>query len=362
MKLLFEEFFKVFIKRKLLFLLIALLIYEFLSVYSKAESVKLKDVEAQSRYELLFEQFEGEITEEKTVSVENLGQTVNTISKEKQTLNEQFISRQINEDEYQEKLLEYEKKVKGINGVRLFTDEYLGEMLQSGFVFNQKPWGVLFGKESIDFFFCVFLLLFSLLLIVSEEESGIKRVVFPTPNGKGAIWFVDILLIVVVSFLTSFLISGVRYFSVNVCYPLHSQEIPFYYLEQFQNSRFRFSLQEAYFAVSFVKALGAVFFSLTVAAIGMMSKQALITSFLSFLVIFLPGYVFSSSYVKYLIPLPSALLTANGFFFGMRESYGTVFSNEISNVQLLFVAMSIAVIMGIEITVTYFLMVRRKHV
>ena len=72
MKLLFEEFFKVFIKRKLLFLLIALLIYEFLSVYSKAESVKLKDVEAQNRYELLFERFEGEITEEKTVSVENL--------------------------------------------------------------------------------------------------------------------------------------------------------------------------------------------------------------------------------------------------------------------------------------------------
>lgn len=358
MKLFKCEAYKLFIKRGLLIVFVICLAAEVFLCVKNANAVKLSDRDDQKRYDFYMSEFAGELTEEKQKKIEELIEQDAELATIKDNLNRLYIKRQITEKEYEKGIKKYNERAVGRNGFNVFVQDYQNTLGSGRRLIDQKPWTVLFGNESIDFIFVLFIILSVVLLNIYDEESGANCLTFPTENGKGHKWCSQFTVLILTAALSSAAVSAVKYLVVDMVYGLENSSFLLSNLEAFFGTSKELSLLGGYVTLSLVKIFGAVYTATLALFFGTVLKQSLLTLFTAFAIVFLPNYILPDREYKYFLPLPSAFLTANGYLYG--DNVGDiVYFKALSTVQSTVVA-SLAAIILVSLSVASYLMTARR--
>ena len=86
------------------------------------------------------------------------------------------------------------------------------------------------------------------------------------------------------------------------------------------------TLGEGYFYLSLIKTAGGLLLTLLMLLVGRLCRSSLYTAFISLIAVYVPAYMLSDRYERFYLPLPSSLLSANGYFSALEE--GSVYVGE----------------------------------
>lgn len=359
MKLFKCEVYKLLFKRGLLIVFIFCLACEALLTVKSVNNIKLSNHEDQKKYAVYMSDFSGELTREKQKEIEKLIEQNEEAFSLKDALNKQYIDRTISEEEYEKGIKKYNERAIGRNGFNLFVQDYQNTIDSGRYLLDQKPWMVLFGKEGIDFIFVFFIILSVVLLSVYDEESGANSVTYPTKNGRGRKWISQFFILILIAAVSSITISAVKYLLVDIVYGLQNGSFQLNNIEQFFGSSKTITILGGYIEVSLIKAFGAVYTAVFTLFFGTVLRQSLLTVFTSFALVFLPNYILPDREFKYLLPLPSAFLTANGYFFS-DNIVDIVYFKALTDIQVALIATFAVLILLMLAVLSYFMASRRK--
>ncbi len=359
MNLIKYEAYKLFIKRRLLLILTVCIAAEAVTAYNSAEKAKIDNYESQQKYEYYISVYAGELTEEKQNEINSLIEKDESITDEKKQLVQSYVAREITDREYEEKLKTYNEYSIGHNGFEMFVQDFQNAAENKTYLIDQRPWNVLFGNESIDFILVLFIIISVVLLSVYDEESGANSITFPTVRGKKHKWLSHFVILIMTAAFMSVAISVVRYVIINIAYGFNNCNFRIGNIDLFYKSERNLTLIQGYILISAIKIFGAVYLAVTAYFIGAVFKQSLLTIFSSFTLTFLPNYIFPDREYKYLIPFPSAFLTANGYLFGDQIN-DIVYFKSLNIMQIVLIISIAAAISVVFMLISYFKTVRRK--
>lgn len=354
-----QEIYKLFIKRMFLPVLLTVLLLECFLAYNSAQGIKLDDRASQLKYEEYMNKFSGELTESKMNEIEKLIENNDKIIEERSETERKYIEREINDSEYTKYLKNYNEYMVGYGGFAAFIDAYSTAVEYEKSLIDEKPWDVLFKNESIDFLLVLLITMSVILLYVSDLESGTEPVTFSTENGKGKKTICQVVICAFISAFSCATIALLRYLIIGGIYGLKNPELSLKNILIFSESDYNLSLLQAYCVVSGIRIFGSIYLAVLTCFIGSVLKKSMLTGFTSFIIVFLPNYIAPDREYKYLLPLPSAFLTANGYLFG-DIIYDEIFFKSITTLQYVFVFGVSAAIICLSFALAYIKTVRSK--
>lgn len=322
MRLIFCELYKLFIKRRFVVLLILLLIFETVSFCISLENRIDLDADSAAVYKACMNEYSGELTDEKIQRIEAAIEERYFNTDLKNELDRRLAANDITNREYKSELVILKEKVKGTEGFNRFLNAYYDAADNGQYLADTTVWDVLFGNGGIDFFCVITVILMIIALTVYDDEIGINRLKFSSKNGKAALISVQLgitclmsVLIPVVIFVGKFLIAKKIFGLDGFQNPLNTAKI-------FEFTQWDLSLFDAYVYLSMIKIAGCVYLAFLTMVIGQVCKSSLYTMFIGLVSVYVPAYVLSTVQKRYLIPIPSSLLTAVGYF--SAAEYGSL--------------------------------------
>lgn len=100
----------------------------------------------------------------------------------------------------------------------------------------------------------------------------------------------------------------------KLTYGLNYYDAPVRCFEAFIFSASETGVLKIFIAISLLKAAGGVMLFLVAMAVGCLTRTSLYTALGTICSVYLPGYIFMESKLKYFVPLPSSLLMGEGYF------------------------------------------------
>lgn len=358
MKLFKEEIYKLFVKRKFMVFFAFVMIIEAVLAFSSSNGIKLTDKASQKKYESYMAEFSGELSDEKINAIESLISEDEKMTQKRSQMQKKYIECEISDKEYTEFLREYNEYIIGYEGFAAFTQDYSNAMETQSSLIDSKPWNSLFKNESIDFICVLLITLCVILLFVSDIESGTEAITFCSQNGKGRKFSVQMLICMFSAITSSLLTSYIRYAVIDLTYGLGNKSLSLCSLELFSESTYDMTITGAYVLVSVIKAFGSIYLAVFTYFIGSILKKSLLTGFASFVTVFLPNYLLPDREYKYLLPLPSAFLTANGYLFGDRVN-DMIYFKGLTSIQLTLVFI-LAILLMLSFTIGAYLITARR--
>lgn len=319
MKVLLNELYKLFIKRKFIIVLAAVFVLEGVSVYSSlAKRIDL-DEDSAAVYEEYINKYSGKVTGDKINEIEQLITERSGYETMKENIRREYEVGNISTDDYKTELAELKEKTKGAEGFNKFVSIYYTAADRDLYIADSTQWNVLFGSGGIDFILVAAVVLMVVALIVYDDESGVNKLKFSAKNGKGKLISSQIGIIVFFSAFTAVCVFAGKLLIARVFFDLDGLDNPLYYAEIFNFSNWDLTLIEGYIYLSAIKTAGCVYLGMLSGIIGQICKSSLYTVFISLIAVYIPGYILSSFHGRYMMPLPSSLLAPNGYFSAMEE-------------------------------------------
>lgn len=314
MKLILSELYKLFVKRRFIIVLILLIVFDTVSFCISLENRIDLDANSADIYKTYMNEYSGELTDDKNSLIEAdiEERYYNEILKEELAI--QFSQNEITVEEYKSELVILKEKVKGTDGFNRFVNAYYDALDNGQYLADSTVWDVLYGNGGIDFTMVIVIILMIIALTVYDEEIGINRLKFSAKNGKSQLISVQISVSCLLSILIPALIFAGRFFIAKVFFGLDGFENPLNTAKIFEFTQWDLSLLSAYVYLIIIKIAGYVYLAFLTMIIGQVLKSSLYTMFISLVSIYVPAYVLSTVWERYLIPIPSSLLTAVGYF------------------------------------------------
>lgn len=366
MKLIREELHKLFIKRHFALLLAALLIFEAVSLCVSLDKRISLDEDSAEVYKSYMDEYGGELTKEKIEKIESAIEERRNNEYLKKELQWKFIGGEISLDKYKTETSKLKEATKGTDGFNRFTAAYYNAEFEGEYLADSTVWDVLLGNGGIDFFISLTVILMVIALTVYDDETGINKLKFSAKNGKSALISVQISTVVLMSILIAAVIFAGKFLIARLFFNLDGFGNPLYSAENFVYTPLDISLLKTYVYLSVIKTAGYVYLALMTMLIGQILKSSLYTMFVSILTVYVPAYVLSDLQIKYLIPIPSSLLTAIGYFyaiepgcFDMTED-GTMIMNTFSSMQLTVFFAAVGIIILAMITLNRLMWTKRR--
>lgn len=367
MKLISAEWYKLFIKRHFALLLIVLLLYEMGSFCLSLEKRSTLDAESTEVYHSYMKEYGGELTEE---NVQRIEKAINErLDKEelKKKLHQQFLNGEISVDAYREENARLQEETKGNAGFNAFVTAYENSLYDNAYLADATVWDVLLGTGGIDFVLALALILMVIAVTVYDDETGINKLRFSTKNGKAALISVQLGTVFSLSLLIPLFIFAGKFLIAKLFFRLDGFDNPLHAAEAFSYTPLKISLLKTYILLSLIKTVGFLYLSLLTMLIGQICKSSLYTTFISLLTIGVPAYVLANTQMKYLIPVPSSLLTAGGYFYmtetgslTLAEDMQTTMIKEFSPMRLPIFFTSVGVILLLLILSNRLLWTKRR--
>ncbi len=337
MQVLKAELHKLFIKRYFLAAVAVLLVVECLTVFWSIKKTIVLDEISLQVYKTYISQYGGEITDEKKAVIDKLIAEHNNIYNKIEKLDEDYANENITIKEYNIEISELSSFIDAADGFNAFARDYCNAAETNTPLVDTTAWSCLFTDESIDIFVVIVLILLVIALVIYDEETGINVLKFSTQNGKKDIYLKQLFIVITTSFLLSITVSAARFLTAKLTYGLDCYDAPIRCFDAFIFNSGNTGVFEAFVTVSIIKALGGVMLCITAMAVGCLAKTSLYTAFGTICAVYLPGYIFSESALKYFVPLPSSLLMADGYFkpeitgktIVTGENYQFIFDSEI---------------------------------
>jgi len=368
MKLTANELYKLFVKRRFAFLLAFILIAEFAGLCVSVNKSAGTDKDSRAVYKQYMSQFGGELTEDKQNEIDAAIEEWYSFEGDRAALVIRFEDGEITAEEYKSLANELKEKVKGSDGFFKFVTAYESAKDDSHYLSDVTVWNALFSNGGIDFFMVITVILLVVAVSVYDEETGVNKLRFSSKKGKGELISVQIATVVVLSFAISAVILFGKLLAAVALFGLDGFSNPLYSAEFFAYSEWNVSLLQAYIYLSLIKIAGAVYLALTVFTLGQIFRSSLYTVFFGMLAVYIPAYSLTGFYSRYLIPIPSSLLSAVGYFSAAEE--GGLLSDEAGNItaeafsagQLAAVFTVCAVIMLVLIIANRLMWTKRRNV
>lgn len=314
MKVFINEIYKVFIKRKLIILLIAVLIIECAITFSSLNKSTVMDEDSLIVYNQYIDEYGGELTDEKREKIEHIIETTRRSETLKSEKRSEYLKGNITLEEYKVSLKKIQEDTKGEEGFFRFVDAYYHAVNSNISLADSHIWDVLFGYGSIDFLLVIFVIMMVISLTVYDDETGTNKLKFTLKKGKSTLISAQIITAILISFvLPAFVFAG-RLVIARVFFNLDGFNNPISFSEVFSFSPWNITLIEGYFYINLIKILGYVYLAILTMVIGQLCHSSLSTIFVGIISVYIPGYVLTDIWEKYMLPLPSSLLSGNGYF------------------------------------------------
>lgn len=314
MSLLKEESYKLFIKRFFLVFVVFFLFLDFLFACREVKNASNLSERSLSVYKEYIEEFGGPLTEEKLQKVEKLQNEAAEISEGREKIYNAYKSEKITLVEYEKLSEEYNRKLTRLDGLNAFLRVYNRARTNDIEIVDSTVWSVLLENKSVDLFTLIPVILMVLLLVIIDRESGMDYIKSSTVNGKERLWNIQLLLIVLVPFVTGIFSGALRFLAGENFYGISSYNVGLKSIEGFDVCEKDISVICAYLLSVLLKSFGLSFLSVMTYAVGVMLNSSLYTAFFGFAVTYLPGYVLKGKRILFYLPFPSALLSPNGWF------------------------------------------------
>lgn len=367
MKLFLNESKKLFIKRKFIFLILAVIVVEFAVFCNDLNNRTNLSEESLAVYEQYITQYAGYVSDEKAEEINKIIEERYFLENEKEDLLYQYSNGEITYEECKSRTKEIEKLLSGQDGFNVFVAEYEDALSSGSYLSDSTLWDELFGQGNADIFVVFTLIVAVIGLWVYDEEAGVNKIRFSSVLGKGNLVVTDmVILFLIAIFFTAILLFG-KLFIAEAFFGLQGFDNPISSIEDFSYSELQLSLIDAYLISAAIKIFGGVYAVILAMFLGMIFKSSLYTGFSAFLFIYLPYFVFSKTRLKYILPLPSSYLSADGFLGRIDLSIFTsendemVFQSVTSREMLISFGSAAAVILILTV-LSYIFWVKRRQV
>ena len=327
-----EELYRVLFKRRFFIILLAAILLEIVLFTNSARKTYNLDKESVVVFQSLMQNYGGELTSEKEAEIEALRIEREETENRKQALKESYISGKLFAEEFRNRLVPIRNAIRGTDGYNRFIQLYEEALTGNDYLADTSVWELLFAADRFDPIYVITIILFCFILGVVDEETGANRLLITTIEGKKALQRLRLIVASVFTFLLSVLIFGGKFVLAAYSFHLDGYSFPLHTAEMFRYSQSNLTLTEGFICLHLIRMLGGILLAHIVLLFGELTRSSLYTVFLSAVVVFLPGYLLQGSQLKYLLPFPSGLLTAGGYF-GASEACNFVV-NETGEMQL----------------------------
>lgn len=370
MRLICQEFRKVFIKRGLLIIFALLLLYEVGVTVLGVRSAVTLDKVSLGVYLGYVDRFRGEVTDEKAAEIYTLIAGHDRDLSEYNALTKEFAGGGMDREEYDSRSRELAQSLAGSDGYNAFYTLFENAVAGSGYIADTTVWAVLLKKGSIDAAL-VFAAVYAVTAaVVSDEENGSGRLRFTTVNGKARLWLTDLAVISSAVILLCVCSCFARLCAASLSYGLGCGDLPVRAIYLYATSGLDISMIEAYFLSWLSKTAGTLMLSFIALAVGAFTGSSLYTFFISVCSVYLPSYLLADNRWGYLLPLPGGLISGTGLF--AVTPYGSVTLDENTGLEisaagmtpaalLAFIAMTAAVC-AVFVLLSYRRLVKRRSV
>lgn len=314
MKIFFNELYKIFIKRKLLVLFVAVLLLESIGAFSSFQKSTVMDADSLSVYNQYMNEYGGELTQEKIEKIEHLIETTRRSDALKNELRSEYDKGKISLDEYKAGLKKIQEDTKGEEGFFNFVSSYYNAVNSGISLADSHIWDVLFGRGGIDFLLVISVVMMVIALTVYDDETGTNHLTYTLKKGRDFLISVQINTAILISFIFPAVVFAGRFMIAKVFFNLDGFNNPLNFSAVFSFSPWNLTLFEGYFYLCLIKTGGYIYLALLTMLIGKLWHSSLYTIFAGVIAVYIPGYILTDIWGKYMLPIPSSLLSGNGYF------------------------------------------------
>ncbi len=291
------ELYKVFIKQRLIFFFIALLVlnfvYQIFVGYDTTEVIR----NSEAYYTSFFDKYGGEITEEKSSLIKT---EYESIEKDTGETLANSLEKQAFESFYHVYLYEVDSG--------------------SGYLSDTRGWETILCHSNINYFLVIFSVLLGVILFGTEYENEMDVMIVST-CGRNRLTGCKILIGIAVEMIAAMIFQMIQIGYLVVTIGLKNSSYPLNTIEFFENTAYRITLGEALLIKFFLNIVGGILLVCFVMMLTVLIKKREICMVLAVLSVMLPTMIFSESSILFRIPWCSSLLSASGFLWPDQYTY-----------------------------------------
>lgn len=331
MKLLQSESNRLFIKRHFLIFLSLLITADLFFTYTSV--TKLNPLSAQSFrvFKSYMEKYEGEVTSAKISEIDEMVLRREEVFSSKEEVDEKHKSGLISDSEYEEFIGEYNSVLSETEGFNRFLNIYYDSLSRNTDIVDCAAWGVLLSGDSVDIFIVLAIILSVILLCVNDRESGIDYIKSTTISGRKKLYFTQLFILFSVSIFIAVCVPIFKYITADAFYGLPCPQASVRCVEDYVIGR-NIPLVSAYFTECLFKLAGTVYLTALAYFIGIILNSSLYTAFFTFVITYIPAYLFRDRFILYLLPFPTGMLEGYSLYrsWNINDELGTYFEMDIT--------------------------------
>lgn len=315
-------------------------------------------------YEWYLEKVEGACTDEAAAFLEQEAAAIAEANSTRRDLLEQYYSGVITEELYEQKSAALDAITENENGFEVVYQQYLYvcENKDNHYFLQTNGWSGLFGNSTLDFPLFLVVLLLATAVFCSEYSCQMDSLILTSKEGLKSTRYK--LLIIVASVLSlCFLTALIRYAFFAIKYGLPCGDYPIQSIADFGTSMKELSLLEGYIAITALRCLGYVSFSVLLLLASVLVKKYALTVLLGAVTTLVP-YIGLSATTLCRLPIPLAFMLGTDYLSGSIKASDLLTGEEIAVFQEvsgyeLFVLIVVSVL--ISLLAVLWLLIRNKN-
>lgn len=316
--MLYQEWRKILIKQKGLLVIAMMIILKIALTLQQGYDSDLIINRNPEGYTAYIKLYEGKLTKAKEQQLQDEYYAVVHATAELDGLARQWKDGIIGQDVYEQTSKQYYERIKNNAVFNVVYNQYYyaKEAPEERYLMDERGWSTLLAHSRPDFVLLLCLIIVLTPLFCYEYESGMDSLLLSSSRGKYQTGVVKLAIGAMLVMTITVLFTVIEYFCLDGMVGLKNGSFPLQSLEFFANSDYPITLNQAFLILLLVRMLGAALFAGCISLTGIITKNTVITLFISSVLIFLPYILFPSKPWLYYLPLPSGLLAGTGYLWG----------------------------------------------
>lgn len=282
-----------------------------------------------NEYEWYLKKVEGACTDEAAAFLEQEAAAIAEANSTRRDLLEQYYSGEITEEQYEQKNADLDAITENENGFEVVYQQYLYvcENKDNRYFLQTNGWSGLFSNSTLDFPLFLVVLLLVTAVFCSEYSCQMDALTLTSKEGLKSTWYK--LLIIVASVLSLCLLTAlIRYVFFAIKYGLPCEDYPIQSIANFGTSMKELSLLGGYIAITALRCLGYVSFSVLLLFVSVLVKKYALTVLLGAVTTLVP-YIGLSATTLCRLPIPLAFMLGTDYLSGSIKASDPLTGEEI---------------------------------